>query len=46
VRVNLTVAGQPLAADLTGQAVAELALRPGLAVRAAFKATQVRLYGR
>jgi molybdate transport system ATP-binding protein len=46
VRVNLTVGGQPLAADLTGQAVAELALRPGLAVRAAFKATQVRLYGR
>jgi molybdopterin-binding protein len=46
VRVNLSVAGQPLAADLTGQAVAELALRPGLRVRAAFKATQVRLYGR
>ncbi len=46
VRVNLTVAGQPLAADLTGQAVAELALRPGLRVLAAFKATQVRLYGR
>ncbi len=46
VRVNLTVAGQPLAADLTGQAVAELALRPGVRVRAAFKATQVRLYGR
>lgn len=46
VRVNLTVSGQPLAADLTGQAVAELDLRPGLSVRAAFKATQVRLYGR
>jgi molybdate transport system ATP-binding protein len=46
VRVNLTVAGQPLAADLTGQAVAELGLRHGLAVHAAIKATQVRLYGR
>lgn len=46
VRVNLTVSGQPLAADLTSQAVAELDLRPGLAVQAAFKATQVRLYGR
>jgi len=46
VRVNLTVAGQQLAADLTGQAVAELALMPGVRVRAAFKATQVRLYGR
>ena len=46
VRVDLTVGGQPLAADLTGQAVAELGLHPGLAVRVAFKATQVRLYGR
>jgi molybdate transport system ATP-binding protein len=46
VRVNLTVAGQPMAADLTGQAVAELDLRPGLAVQASIKATQVRLYGR
>ncbi len=46
VRVNLTVGGQPLAADLTGQAVAELDLRPGKPVQAAFKATQVRLYGR
>ena len=46
VRVNLTVAGQPLAADLTGQAVAELGLRPGVTVRAAIKATQVQLYGR
>ena len=46
VRVNLTVAGQNVGADLTGQAVAELGLRPGLAVQAAVKATQVRLYGR
>jgi len=46
VRVNLEVGGQPLAADLTGQAVADLGLRPGLTVKAAFKATQVRLYGR
>jgi molybdopterin-binding protein len=46
VRVNLIVSGQTLAADLTGQAVAELGLHPGLGVRAAFKATQVRLYGR
>ncbi len=46
VRVHLVVAGQRCAADLTGQAVAELGLRPGLAVRAAIKATQVRLYGR
>jgi molybdate transport system ATP-binding protein len=46
VRVTLVVAGQPFSADLTGQAVAELGLRPGLEVRAAVKATQVRLYGR
>ena len=46
VRVHLVLAGQPFAADLTGQAVAELGLRPGVAVRAAIKATQVRLYGR
>jgi molybdate transport system ATP-binding protein len=46
VRVHLVIAGQPFAADLTGQAVAELGLRPGLGVRAAIKATQVRLYGR
>jgi molybdate transport system ATP-binding protein len=46
VRVALTVAGQALAADVTVQAVTELGLRPGLAVQAAVKATQVRLYGR
>jgi molybdate transport system ATP-binding protein len=46
VRVHLELAGQRLAADLTAQAVAELGLRPGTAVRAAIKATQVRLYGR
>lgn len=46
VRVNLVISGQPVAADLTSQAVAELALRPGFPVQAAVKATQVRLYGR
>lgn len=46
VRVGLVAAGQPFAADLTGQSVAELGLRPGLAVKAVVKATQVRLYGR
>jgi molybdate transport system ATP-binding protein len=46
VRVSLVVAGQALAADLTGQAVAELGLRPGVTVLAAVKATQVLLYGR
>lgn len=46
VRVTVAVAGQTLAADLTSQAVAEMGLRPGMAVRAAIKATQVRLYGR
>lgn len=46
VRVHLDLAGHGLAADLTAQSVAELALRPGTAVRAAIKATQVRLYGR
>lgn len=45
-RVQLSLAGHRLAADLTAQAVAELELRPGLPVRAAIKATQVRLYGR
>lgn len=46
VRVHLTVAGQAFAADVTGPSVAELGLRPGLAVRAVVKATQVRVYGR
>jgi molybdate transport system ATP-binding protein len=46
VRVNLVAASQSFSADLTGQAVAELGLRPGLEVRVAVKATQVRLYGR
>jgi molybdate transport system ATP-binding protein len=46
VRVHLELAGHPVAADLTPQAVAELGLRPGSAVRASVKATQVRLYGR
>lgn len=46
VRVRLVVVGQPLTADLTPQSVVELGLRPGLPVRAAVKATQVRLYGR
>ncbi len=46
IAVTLEVAGQPFAADITGQSVAELGLRPGLAVRAAVKATQVRVYGR
>ena len=46
VRVRLEVSGQPLAADLTAQSVAELRLRPGIPVWAAVKATQVRLYGR
>ena len=45
VRVGLTVARRPLAADLTPSAVAELGLHPGMTVRAAVKATQVRLYG-
>lgn len=45
-RVHLLTSGQRFAADLTVQSVAELGLRPGLAVRAAIKATQVRLYGR
>jgi molybdate transport system ATP-binding protein len=45
-RVHLSLAGHALSADLTAQAVAELALRPGTAVRAAIKATSVRLYGR
>ena len=46
VKVHLRVAGHALSADLTAQAVAELGLRPGSSVRAAVKATQVRLYGR
>jgi molybdate transport system ATP-binding protein len=46
VRVHLALAGHDLSADLTAQAVAELALRPGSPVRAAIKATSVRLYGR
>ncbi len=46
VRVHLVVAGQPFAADVTGPSVAELGLRPALAVRAVAKATQVRVYGR
>lgn len=45
-RVHLDLAGHAVAADLTPQAVAELGLRPGSTVRAAVKATQVRLYGR
>lgn len=46
VRVHLSLAGHPVSADLTAQAVAELALRPASPVRAVVKATQVRLYGR
>lgn len=46
VRVQLASHGQPFAADLTAQAVAELGLRPGLKVVAVVKATQIRLYGR
>lgn len=46
VRVHLQLADQSFAADLTAQAVAELGIRPGAALFAAVKATQVRLYGR
>ena len=46
ISVQLSLAGHSVTADLTAAAVAELALRPGLAVWAAVKATQVRLYGR
>jgi molybdate transport system ATP-binding protein len=41
-RVGL-VAGQPLVAEVTGQAAAELGLRPGMRVWAAWKATATRL---
>lgn len=46
VRVHLELCGHSVSADLTPQSVAELGLAPGLPVRAAIKATQVRLYGR
>jgi molybdopterin-binding protein len=37
------LAGQPLVAEVTGQAAAELGLRPGMRVWAAWKATATRL---
>ncbi|MFD0867188.1 TOBE domain-containing protein, partial [Tessaracoccus lubricantis] len=43
-RVTLAVAGQRMAADLTPEAVRELALAPGEPVVAVLKATQVALY--
>lgn len=47
VRVHLELPdGQPLAADLTAQGVAALALRPGADALAQVKATQVTLYPR
>lgn len=46
VLVRTLLRGQPLAAELTAAAVADLALMPGDEVFAVVKATQVQLYGK
>lgn len=44
--VGLDIGGVAIQAEVTAAAVADLAVRPGIALHAAVKATQVRLYGR